>query len=135
MAIHGKNGYISVDSDDLSSFLSSSGLDKSIETNEVTTYGDDDKNYIIGLKDATFSLEGKWDATIDGHIADIETEQDTTGYVAFDYGPAGNTNGNVKYSGNAILTSYNINPPVNGEITFSANFQVTDGINRGTFSS
>jgi predicted secreted protein len=135
MAIHGKNGFMSVNTDDVSTYLDSAGLDKSLDTAEVSTFGMDDKEYIAGLRDATFSLEGKWDATIDGLMADIEDEIETSGVVAFEYGPAGSTAGLVKYSGNAIMTAYNIAQNVNGEITFSASFQVTGGVNRGTFSA
>jgi predicted secreted protein len=134
MVIHGKNGFMSVNTDDVSTYLDSAGLDKSLDTAEVSTFGMDDKEYIAGLRDATFSLEGKWDATIDGLMADVETEIETAGVVAFEYGPAGNGNGLVKYSGNAIMTAYNIQGGVNGEITFSASFQVTGGVTRGVFS-
>ena len=133
MAIHGKNGFMSVNTVDVSTFLDSAGLDKSLDTAEVSTFGDDDKEYIAGLKDATFSTEGKWDATIDGTMAAIETEISANGVVAFEYGPAGDTSGNVKYSGNAIMTAYNISQNINGEITFSASYQVTGGVSRGVF--
>ena len=51
----------------------------------------------------------------------------------FTYGPAGNTAGMVEYSGNGILTSYNIGNDISGEVRFSATFQVTGGVTRGTF--
>lgn len=134
MAIHGKNGFMRVNTVDVSAFLNSAGLDKSLDVNDVTTFGKDDKVYISGLKDGTFNLEGVWSVSIDGTMAAIEAEIATNGVVAFEYGPAGGANGQVKYSGNAILTSYNISQSVSAEITFSANFQVTDGVSRGVFS-
>jgi hypothetical protein len=134
MGVHGKNGYIEVNTANLSTYLNSAGLDKALDAVDVTTFTKNDKVYIQGLKDATFTLEGKWDATVDGLMATAETEQDTNGVVAFEYAPAGKANSRVKYSGNAIRTSYNISQDVNGEITFSANYQVTAGVTRGTYS-
>jgi len=134
MGVHGKNAYIEVNTANLSTYLNSGGLDKSLDAVDVTTFTKNDKVYIQGLKDATFTLEGKWDATVDGLMATAETAQDSAGVVAFEYGPVGKANTNVKYTGNAIRTSYNISQDVSGEITFSANYQVTDGVTRGTYS-
>ena len=130
---HGKNSYLSVDSDDLSAYLKTTGLEKTQDTHDVTCFGSSSKNYIPGLKDGVIPLEGVWGTTVDGHMADIETAQDSAGYVAFIYGPNGSTAGYVKYSGNAILTNYNPNAQIDGEIKFSASLQVTGGVTRGTF--
>jgi hypothetical protein len=134
MGVHGKNGYIEVNTQNLSTYLNSAGLDRALDTVDVTTFSKNDKVYISGLKDATFTLEGKWDTTVDGYMDAEETQQDSAGFVAFEYAPAGKANGRVKYSGNAIRTSYNISGDVAGEIIFSANYQVTDGVTRATYS-
>jgi hypothetical protein len=39
----------------------------------------------------------------------------------------------VKYTGEAILTSYSISNPVADVVTFSADFQVTGAVTRGTY--
>ena len=127
-AAFGGNGYLKANSNDLSTYLKSGGLDAPLDTIDVSTWGSTAKSYITGLEDGSFSLDGVWDATVDGHIAGLKGSA-----KAFEYGPAGNTAGMVKYSGNAILTSYNISNGMSNEITFSATLQVTGGVTRGTF--
>lgn len=134
MATHGKNTYFEVNSQDVSQYLNSAGLDKSLDTVEVTTFTKDDKEYIAGLNDATFSLEGVWSADVDGYIDAVKTEIATNGFVTFEYGPAGKANDLIKYSGKAIMTSYNISSDIGSEVSFSASFQVTEAVARGTYS-
>ena len=124
----GGNGYLKVNSNDLSTFLKSTGLDNPTDTIDVSTMGSTAKSYITGLEDGTIPIEGPWDSTVDSYIAGIKGSA-----KAFEYGPAGNTTGDIKYSGNAILTSYNISNGMSNEITFSATLQVTGGVTRGTF--
>jgi hypothetical protein len=130
-AVHGKNGYLLVNTQNFSTYLKSNSLDTSNDVVEVTTFGSNSKQYIQGLEDGTIPLEGVWDATVDGYIAAIKT----AGSVAFEYGPAGNSNGLVKYSGNAILSSYSISGDTGSEISFSATLQITGDVSRGTFSA
>lgn len=127
-AIHGKNGKMSIGpstaSEDVSTYLKSTGLDQSTDTVEVTTFGNDSKVYIPGLEDGTIPLEGVWDADIDAIMASMKG---VTG--KFSYLPAGT---GVTYAGDIILTSYNVSQDMAGEISFSASFQVTGDISRTT---
>lgn len=130
---HGSKAYFAVDDSgdvlrNLSTYLTSAGLPMTADTAEVSTLGSTSKAYVPGLKDATIPLEGPWDATVDSYLAGIlALEKD------FEYGPAGNTGGFVKYSGRAILTSYEVSTGVDDAQTFSAEFQVTGNVTRGTF--
>ena len=127
-AIFGGNGYLELDSNNMSIYLKSGGLDSTLDTIDVSTWGDASKDYITGLEDGSFSLEGVWDETVDGYMSVMKGVK-----KPFTYGPAGNTAGMVEYSGNGILTSYNIGNDISGEVRFSATFQVTGGVTRGTF--
>lgn len=128
-AIHGKNGHLTINTFNFSSYLKSTGLDTSNDVVEVTTFGSNSKVYIPGLKDGTIPLEGIWNATIDAQLAAIET----AGTVAFVYGPAGSTGGFVEFSGNCIMSSFGISQDTNGDIVFSATLQITGDVVRGTF--
>ena len=55
----------------LTTYATSVGLPVSVETAEVSTLGDDDKVYVTGLRDRTISIEGKWDATVDGYLSGL----------------------------------------------------------------
>jgi hypothetical protein len=131
--VHGKTAEFQIDNSggsltDISAYCDNVDFPLTADTAEVTTFGDASKEYIGGLKDATISISGSWDATADGVLAAIIG---LTG--SFQYGPAGTTGGNIKYTGECICTSYNVTAPVGDKVSFSAEFQVTGAVTRGTY--
>lgn len=133
--VHGKSAVFKVDDSggtlrDLSSYLEEVSFPRSVETAETTTFGNNAKTYITGLSDATISITGLFDATADGYLAGVVGASAT---LSFEYGPAGSTGGNVKYSGECILTSYEVSAPVGDKVSASAEFQVSGAITRGTW--
>ena len=131
--VHGKSTDFELDdtggtSRSLANVLTSVDFPETIDTAETTAFGATSKSYIVGLRDATISVSGLWDATIDGYIIGTEPASRT-----FIFGPAGSTGGYVKYTGEAILTSYSVSSPVADVDTYSADFQVTGNVTRGTF--
>jgi hypothetical protein len=130
-AVHGSNSFVSIDGDDVSVYLDTATLDRMVETAEVTAFGDDDKEYIPGLRDSTISGGGHWDATQDGFVADW----DDGAVVEVIVGPAGSASGMVSKTFDAILTSYNIDMPVGGRVGFSFSLQRTGATVPSTFGS
>ena len=131
--VHGKSTFFSIDDTggtvrDISDTLTSVDFPETIDVGEVSAYGSTSKSYLVGLRDASISVSGLFDATVDGYF--IGTEPATRSFV---FGPAGNTSGYVKYSGECILTSYSLSAPVSDVDTYSADFQVTANVTRGTF--
>ena len=57
--------------------------------------------------------------------------QDAT--VSFEYGPEGSTSTRVKYSGECILTSYETSAGVGDVVSFTASFQISGAVTRGTW--
>lgn len=130
---HGKSTNFSLDdtggtSRDLSDVLVSVDFPEVVETGETTAFGATFKSYIVGLRDATISVSGLWDSTVDGYI--IGTEPATRTFI---FGPAGSTSGYVKYTGECILTNYSVSSPVGDVVTFSMDLQCTGGVTRTTF--
>jgi len=131
--VHGKSTDFELDdtggtSRSLSNVLTSVDFPETIDTAETTAFGATSKSYIVGLRDATISVSGLWDATVDGYI--IGTEPATRSFI---FGPAGSTSSNVKYTGECILTNYSISNPVGDVVTFSLDLQVTGNVTRGTY--
>jgi predicted secreted protein len=131
--VHGKATNFSLDdtggtSRDISDTLTSVDFPETIDTAETTAFGSTSKSYIVGLRDATISVSGLWDATIDGYI--IGTEPATRTFI---FGPAGSTSGYVKYTGECILTNYSVSNPVGDVVTYSIDLQCTGGVTRTTF--
>ena len=132
--VHGKSAYFSIaDSGDvardISAYLNSVDFPRAADVVEVSCFGSTPKAYLAGLTDATITIEGRWDPTVDGYLDGI-VGLDSQAWI---YGPAGSTGGYVKYSGNCICTAYS--PPANltEAVRFTASFQVTGTISRGTF--
>jgi predicted secreted protein len=131
--VHGKSTDFELDdtggtSRSLSNVLTSVDFPETIETAATTAFGATSQSYIVGLRDASISVSGLWDATVDGYI--IGTEPATRSFI---FGPAGSTSSNVKYTGECILTSYSISAPVGDVVTFSLDLQVTGNVTRGTY--
>lgn len=112
----------------LTDVSTSVGLPVEVETAEVTTFNDDDKVYVTGLRDRTISLEGKWDATVDGYLSGL-LGGTARAWKVF---PAGSAAGRPFYSGSAILTSYEVTSEIGDAIGFSAEFQNSGAVTRGT---
>lgn len=134
---HGKNAVFKVDNSggtltDISAYIHEVTLPRAIETAETTTFGvtGGSKTYVTGLNDATISVSGKYDSTVDAHLAGV-LGQDAT--LSFEYGPAGSTTGYIKFTGECIMTKYDLSSPVGDVVSFSADFQVSGAITRGTY--
>jgi hypothetical protein len=138
---HGKGAAFSLDNatgtlTDISTYLDEVSFPSSIETGETTTFQSPGgaKTYVPGLRDATFSLSGKFDPTLDALIEGVISAQAAGSAAAdFAYGPAGSAAAAVKYEGAAWITGYDISTPVADVVTVSVDLQVTGQVTRGTF--
>lgn len=116
---------------DISAYVSNVDFPRDVDTPETTAFGNDDRTYITGLAGATISVTGFWDETFDGYFASA-VGQDAT--LSFEYGPQGGSAGDVKYSGECIITSYTVGAAVDGVASLSMDLQVTGAITPGAFS-
>lgn len=135
--VHGKSADFRLDNSggtltDISTYCDNVSFPRSIETAETTTFqaASSAKTYIVGLTDSTVSVSGKWDATLDAHIAAVVGQSST---LSFQYGPAGTTAGNIKYTGECLITSYEVSAAVADAVTFSLELQVTGAVTRATY--
>ena len=130
---HGKSTDFALDdtggsSRNISTTLTDGSFPQTIDTADTTAFGSSNKSYIVGLKDGSFSVSGIWDATVDGYLSGTEPAS-----RSFIYGPAGSTGGNVKYTGEAIMTNYSVSNPVGDVVTYSLDLQITGAVTRGTY--
>lgn len=132
---HGKSTVFKVDDSgatvrDISTAVSSVTWPREVDATETTAFGSNQRTYIVGLANSTVSVEGYFDATFDGYLSGIVGGAAGT----IEYGPQGSTAGNIKYTGEGILTSYELSSGVGDAVTFSAEFQITGAVTRGTYS-
>lgn len=139
--IHGKNAAFKLDNStgtltDISNVVNDVGLSRDIETGETTSFGNSSKTYIVGLSDATISVSGSYDATVDAHLEGTIAALlgGTLASASFEVGPQGTAATSIKYSGEALITSYEVSPAVGDVVTFSLDLQVTGAVTRGTYA-
>jgi predicted secreted protein len=132
---HGKGTIFKLDDstptlNDISAYVNNVDFPREVDTPETTTFGNDDRTYIAGLRGATISITGFWDETVDGYLAGIVGQATSS---TFEYGPQGGSTGDIKYSGEAFVTNYTQGSPVDGVTTFSLDLQITGAVTRGSF--
>lgn len=132
---HGKNTSFKIDNSggtpvDISDTLNSVSFPRDAEVVETTSFGSNDRTYIVGFQNGTFSVDGTFDATTDGVLAGILGAGEGT----FEYGPEGTASTRIKYTGEAILTSLEVSGGVGDAVSYSAAFQISGAVTRGTFA-
>jgi len=127
--VHGSNSDINVDSTNISQYTDSVTHDRSVDTAETSAFGDDDKTFIAGLEDGSFSLGGHWDTTADAALDGLFDGATVT----ILYGPAGSGSGAIKYSCSALVTNYSITSGVADRVNWSVSLQRTGALTRGTY--
>ena len=129
---HGKNAAFKIDDSggtlrDITDVLTDVAVSRSADVAEVSAFSNSSKAYVAGLKDATITISGSFDATVDGYLKGILGAEGS-----FEFYPIGTTGGNPKASGECIMTSYDRTPDVGGAVTFTAAFQVSGDVTEGT---
>jgi predicted secreted protein len=136
---HGKSARFELDSAagslvNISDVIEDIGFSQSLETAETTTMGSSAKTYITGLSDATISISGKFDSTVDAQINAIQagladgTITSSSWTYRANSGAIASTN--PEYQGEALITSYEVSASVGDVVTFSLELQVTGAIAR-----
>ena len=129
---HGKNAAFKIDDSggtlrDISDVLTDVAVSRTADVAEVSAFSNSSKAYVAGLKDATITVSGSFDATVDGYLSGILGSEGS-----FEFYPIGTTSGNPKSSGECILTSYDRTPDVGGAVSFTASVQGSGDVTEGT---
>jgi hypothetical protein len=143
MATHGSVGYFAVEDSgasqlrNISPYLTAINPSRSNDTHDVTCFGATGHAFAVGLMNGTIGLAGFWDKTASvGSATVLDSLLGLKGStVGFEWGPEGNSNGNVKYSGEAVLVNFDVSEPVADMVSFSATLQISGAVAKGTFSS
>lgn len=133
---HGKSTYFGIGdstlpatADDVSQYVNAVGFPRSAEVADVSAFGDASRSKVAGLKDGTISIEGPYDPTMDARMEGILGLDG----VAFEYGPQGDTGGNVSYTGTCICTGYEVSGDIGDAGRYTAEFEISGDVTRGTF--
>jgi len=132
--VHGKSSVFKLDNasgslTDISSFVNNVDFPETADVAETSVLGASNKTYIVGLKDATISISGLFDATVDAILGAVVGQ---TATLSYEYSPEGTASGKVKYTGEAILTNYALSSPVGDVVAYSADLQCSGAVTRGS---
>lgn len=130
---HGKGVRPLVDEKDMSPFLNDLTVSASMDAPETTTFQDNDRSYITGLRDVTFAFEGLFSAStvsaddvanyLDGALGGS-----TRFVVTVDI--AGTTGGRALMM-TGDMVSYDVSSPVDDVVSVSADVQGSFGYSGG----
>jgi hypothetical protein len=109
----------------LSSGMNDSSLDRSVDTAETSVYGDGDKRYLAGLRDATFSIKGNYSSTHEKKLTAM-LGNSTGAYII--YSPESTAAGRRKFKGSVIISSLKIGSPIGDKIGVEAEMQWTGAV-------
>ena len=126
---HGKDAEVFWNGYDLTSYLKTAGVERSCDTAETTTFGNDDKTYVAGLGDATFSAEGLSDQTSPGSDEILNTALGVES-AEVSYYPEGDTIGNFGHALQGQETAYSVTSPVSDVVSVSCSAQSSVGSER-----
>lgn len=121
--VHGKNTYISVATNNLSGFTDSSELNRTSDSHDSTTYGNNAHRKSGGLLDGKFTMSGTYDNTaVTGPRAVLRPLLGTV--VAIVRRVEGTGAGKPQDAFNALLTSYVESNPVADNVKWSAEYEI-----------
>lgn len=111
--------------------ISIDGLPGPRELIEVTALGDTGRTFIPGLENSVITLELQWseDASVgpDTVLGPLRTH---TAAVDFEYGPEGNAQGDIMYTGTCWVRNFQITTRVGSQVTARCELQVEGAVGR-----
>ena len=137
---HGKNLVFKLDTTagvetDISTHVRSvDGLPGEVELGDITAAGDSGHKTIIGLQNATITLECVFDDTADKAWAVISNFAADTATRTFSYGPAGNTSGYAKLTGECRISKCSLPGKVTDPLIFTAELKVDGAVSVTTWA-
>lgn len=138
--IHSKLSVIKIDNaagslTDISAYTNSVQLPQELEEVDVTTFGQTSRQFIAGFAMATLTLGGNWDRTFDGIMAGLYAAYRAGTVVSstFEYGPEGQDTGDVRYTGEAVMLTWEKGSELEDQVTWSAEFRVSGTITVNTY--
>ena len=113
--------------------VTSFSLEETTETIDVTSMGDGNRVVLPTFVGFSGSFDGYWDQTDASLNHDAVTEPVIRAgqTIAFEFYPAGDTAGNMYYSGSAIVASVSRSSSYDGAVEYSVSFEGTGDLTYG----
>jgi|SRR5581483_7836540 len=129
---HGKSASLELDSTagslvNLSSGIDEANLSRSMDPAEVTTFGDNDRNYIGGLRGATLTCSGHFSSTHANVIDGVFANAGATTYT-FKFCPESTAAGRHTLTGECLMTSLEYGAAVDDAVSMSFELLITGAV-------
>jgi hypothetical protein len=115
---------------DISQYLNDASMPQEAEQLEVTAFGAQEKQYLPGFRSGTLDFGGMWEAAIHDIIAPAVGASGIAVQRAFEYYPQGTDTGEIRYSGTAVILSYEVSGSVSDITSFTASGRTTGATTR-----
>ena len=126
----GVAGLVHWDGDSIGEITSFS-LDVNQEPVEDTVISDTARSYQVGILNWSVTAEVFWSDVDSAQVA-MWTELLTPVAKEMIFFPEGSTTGDIKWTGNAIITSHSLTSSTNSMVSLSISFQGTGALVKGT---
>lgn len=126
VAVHGRNVYVSLSATDLSAFCNTSNYEKSADSHDVTTYGNNSHVFAGGLLTGTGTIGGFYDTATSSPRAIVEPLIGKL--AAYVDRPAGTGAGLTQRTVQALVMKYTESRPVADMITWSLDLQFSGDV-------
>lgn len=143
MATHGKRTHIAMDNaagtlTDITNIGRDATYSRSADMADASHFGTQDKEYVPGMTDATFSVKGLYTPAQEQMVQEVLDAQSADllpppGTITIVYGPQGNRPGEPMRTFEAYITSLETSGSVGDLVSMSVNFQRTGGTVNGVF--
>ncbi len=127
--VHGRSTYISLTSQDLSEFVTTSQIESNSDSHDVTTYGQNAHKYKGGLTNGTGTMSGIYDNSTSAGPRAIITPLIGSN-VTLIRRPEGTGAGKAQDSVEVLVTKYVETNPVADMVTWSCDLQLSGTVTR-----
>lgn len=130
---HGKGSQLSIDSTagslvNFSSGINEMSLSRELDTSDITTFQDNDKSYIPGLRGATLSFSGIFSST-HAEVLDGIIGRNSTATMSWEFSPDGSTaSGRHLLKGEGFLTSIEYGASVEDAVSLSGELLISGAV-------
>lgn len=131
MAVHGKATGILLGGYDLTPMLNAIGTPSSLDVAEVTPFGSTAKSYIPGVADATVTMGGFYEGTMEATEELLDTVASTGEVILVSYGRAITVGQTVKFA-KVIRSAFEVTGSVSDAVGISGAAQADGGLHTGT---
>lgn len=130
--VHGKNTYVSLDANVLSSFCKTTEFNRSADDHDNTCYGQDGHVYEGGLTDGTVTIGGRYDSTTSGPHDVIVPLLGTI--VTLILRQEGTGSGLPEDSMSVLVKSYGESLPVDDYVAWTCELKISGSVTSGNQS-